>query len=199
MFSTPLLELVFHAARVHRMYNDPQMVRASLSQQAPRLQPVFPGAVNRPVPLTSPPRARKDAHPYTCSLLCSTLALGRPATALTAASPFECSAGGASASIELPQAGWVLPQVQRCTLLSIKTGGCPETCTYCAQSTSWSKEVGLKAEKLMGMEEVLEARPCFLRLSYSPFCVVAVHAALSHKSLLKLAPDPCQAVSYCGS
>ena len=47
MFSTPLLELVFHAARVHRMYNDPQMVRASLSQQAPRLQPVFPGAVNR--------------------------------------------------------------------------------------------------------------------------------------------------------
>lgn len=28
VFSTPLLELVFHAARVHRMYNDPQMVRA---------------------------------------------------------------------------------------------------------------------------------------------------------------------------
>ena len=27
MFSTPLLELVFHAASVHRMYNDPQMVR----------------------------------------------------------------------------------------------------------------------------------------------------------------------------
>ena len=50
--------------------------------------------------------------------------------------------------------------MQRCTLLSIKTGGCPETCTYCAQSTSWSKDVGLKAEKLMGMEEVLEARPC---------------------------------------
>ena len=35
MFSTPLLELVFHAARVHRMYNDPQMVRAGLSQRAP--------------------------------------------------------------------------------------------------------------------------------------------------------------------
>ena len=48
--------------------------------------------------------------------------------------------------------------MQRCTLLSIKTGGCPETCTYCAQSTSWSKDVGLKAEKLMGMEEVLEVR-----------------------------------------
>ena len=49
-------------------------------------------------------------------------------------------------------------QVQRCTLLSIKTGGCPETCNYCAQSSSWSKEVGLKAEKLMDLEAVYEAR-----------------------------------------
>jgi len=28
-------------------------------------------------------------------------------------------------------------QVQQCTLLSIKTGGCPETCNYCAQSSTW--------------------------------------------------------------
>jgi len=32
--------------------------------------------------------------------------------------------------------------VQRCTLLSIKTGGCPETCTYCSQSSSWSEDTG---------------------------------------------------------
>ena len=56
MFGTPLLELVFHAARVHRMYNDPQMVRAGLSRQAPCLQTVFTGAVNWPVPLTSASR-----------------------------------------------------------------------------------------------------------------------------------------------
>ena len=49
-----------------------------------------------------------------------------------------------------------LPQVQRCTLLSIKTGGCPETCTYCSQSSSWSKETGTKAEKLMELEEVYQ-------------------------------------------
>ena len=49
-------------------------------------------------------------------------------------------------------------QVQRCTLLSIKTGGCPETCTYCSQSSSWRKETGLKAEKLMDLEEVYEVR-----------------------------------------
>ncbi len=48
------------------------------------------------------------------------------------------------------------PQVQRCTLLSIKTGGCPETCTYCSQSSSWSGSTGLKAEKLMDLEEVYQ-------------------------------------------
>ena len=47
-------------------------------------------------------------------------------------------------------------QVQRCTLLSIKTGGCPETCNYCAQSSTWSKDVGLKAEKLMDLDSVYE-------------------------------------------
>lgn len=56
-------------------------------------------------------------------------------------------------------------QVQRCTLLSIKTGGCPETCNYCAQSSSWSKETKLKAEKLMGLDEVYEVRlECFQKL-----------------------------------
>lgn len=50
------------------------------------------------------------------------------------------------------------PQVQRCTLLSIKTGGCPENCGYCSQSSSWAKETGTKAEKLMGLEEVYEVR-----------------------------------------
>lgn len=47
-------------------------------------------------------------------------------------------------------------QVQRCTLLSIKTGGCPETCNYCSQSSSWSKTTGLKAEKLMSVDDVYE-------------------------------------------
>lgn len=49
-----------------------------------------------------------------------------------------------------------MQQVQRCTLLSIKTGGCPETCTYCSQSSSWSDTTGMKAEKLMDLEEVYQ-------------------------------------------
>jgi biotin synthase len=50
----------------------------------------------------------------------------------------------------------VPPQVQRCTLLSIKTGGCPENCGYCSQSSHWSKTTGMKAEKLLELEEVYE-------------------------------------------
>ncbi len=47
-------------------------------------------------------------------------------------------------------------QVQRCTLLSIKTGGCPENCNYCSQSSHWSKDTGTKAEKLMDLEDVYQ-------------------------------------------
>jgi biotin synthase len=46
-------------------------------------------------------------------------------------------------------------EVQLSTLLSIKTGGCPEDCGYCSQSAY--AESGLKAEKLMGVEAVLAA------------------------------------------
>ena len=38
-------------------------------------------------------------------------------------------------------------EVQISTLLSIKTGGCPEDCAYCPQSVHY--ETGVKAEKLM--------------------------------------------------
>src|SRR3954452_21064529 len=43
--------------------------------------------------------------------------------------------------------------LQLCTLLSIKTGGCPEDCGYCSQSAHHS--TGLKAEKLMDVEAVV--------------------------------------------
>src|SRR6266404_4673065 len=48
-------------------------------------------------------------------------------------------------------------QVQTSTLLSVKTGGCPEDCGYCSQSSKY--ETGLKASKLMAVDAVLaEAR-----------------------------------------
>ncbi len=46
-------------------------------------------------------------------------------------------------------------QVQLSTLLSIKTGGCPEDCGYCSQSVS--ADSGVKATKLMDVRSVLQA------------------------------------------
>ncbi|HEY8401279.1 MAG TPA: biotin synthase BioB [Cytophagaceae bacterium] len=46
-------------------------------------------------------------------------------------------------------------EVQVCTLLSIKTGGCPEDCAYCPQAARYHTNV--KVHKLMETQEVLEA------------------------------------------
>ena len=44
-------------------------------------------------------------------------------------------------------------EVQVCTLLSVKTGGCPEDCAYCPQAARY--HTGLKVEKLLPVQEVL--------------------------------------------
>jgi biotin synthase len=44
-------------------------------------------------------------------------------------------------------------EVQVCTLLSIKTGGCPEDCAYCSQSVKY--DTGLTVQKLLPVDEVL--------------------------------------------
>lgn len=46
-------------------------------------------------------------------------------------------------------------QVQLCTLLSIKTGGCPEDCGYCSQSVK--ADSGVEATKLMDVQAVLQS------------------------------------------
>lgn len=45
-------------------------------------------------------------------------------------------------------------EVQVCTLISVKTGGCPENCNYCAQSSRFN--TGLQAQPLMKLENVLQ-------------------------------------------
>lgn len=40
--------------------------------------------------------------------------------------------------------------------LCLRNAGCPETCTYCSQSSKWSKETKLKAEKLMELDDVYQ-------------------------------------------
>src|SRR5881396_3673092 len=50
---------------------------------------------------------------------------------------------------------WPGEEVQRCSLLSIKTGGCSEDCAYCAQSSHYS--TGVEREELLSPENVLIA------------------------------------------
>lgn len=56
-------------------------------------------------------------------------------------------------------------EVQQCTLLSIKTGGCSEDCSYCPQSSRYN--TGLKAQKLMNKDAVLEAARKVLSFCFS--------------------------------
>ncbi|MDP8999584.1 MAG: biotin synthase BioB, partial [Myxococcota bacterium] len=43
---------------------------------------------------------------------------------------------------EVHRAQHVEDEVQLCTLLSVKTGGCPEDCAYCPQSSHYTTDVG---------------------------------------------------------
>ncbi|MGK2284949.1 biotin synthase BioB [Pedomonas sp. V897] len=63
--------------------------------------------------------------------------------------------------------------VQLSQLLSIKTGGCAEDCAYCPQSAKYAKETGLKAEKLMDVEKVLEQARAAKEAGASRFCMGA--------------------------
>jgi biotin synthase len=49
---------------------------------------------------------------------------------------------------------WIDNEVQLCTLLSIKTGGCSEDCSYCAQSSHY--HTGLQKEELLSIDKVME-------------------------------------------
>ncbi len=61
--------------------------------------------------------------------------------------------------------------VQISTLLSIKTGGCPEDCAYCPQSARY--ETGVRAEKLMSRDTVLAQARCAKSAGASRFCMGA--------------------------
>jgi biotin synthase len=66
---------------------------------------------------------------------------------------------------------WRGDEVQLCTLLSIKTGGCSEDCGYCAQSARY--DTGVRAERLMGTAEILEAAHRAKENGSTRFCMGA--------------------------
>jgi biotin synthase len=66
---------------------------------------------------------------------------------------------------------WNKREVQLCTLLSIKTGGCSEDCAYCAQSARY--QTGVRPERLMNPERVLEVARRARESGSSRFCMGA--------------------------
>ncbi|MEZ5903279.1 MAG: biotin synthase BioB [Alphaproteobacteria bacterium] len=63
--------------------------------------------------------------------------------------------------------------VQLASLLSIKTGACPEDCKYCPQSAHYAKKTGLKKEALMDVDAVLEKAKIAKEAGASRFCMGA--------------------------
>jgi biotin synthase len=72
-------------------------------------------------------------------------------------------------------------QVQVSTLLSIKTGGCPEDCGYCSQSSKY--DTGVKASKLMEVEAALAEARAAKAAGASRFCMGAAWRGPKDKDL----------------
>lgn len=63
--------------------------------------------------------------------------------------------------------------VQLASLLSIKTGGCPEDCGYCPQSAHHAKKTGVAKESLMNVDDVLGKARIAREAGASRFCMGA--------------------------
>ena len=61
--------------------------------------------------------------------------------------------------------------IQRSTLLSVKTGGCSEDCSYCSQSARYETDTG--RERLLPLAEVLAAAQAAKAKGASRFCMGA--------------------------
>ncbi len=64
-------------------------------------------------------------------------------------------------------------QVQLASLLSIKTGACPEDCKYCPQSAHYAKKTGLESESLLDVDDVLAKARLAKDAGATRFCMGA--------------------------
>lgn len=71
--------------------------------------------------------------------------------------------------------------IQRSALLSIKTGGCSEDCSYCSQSKRY--KTGLESEPLMSLEDVLEMARAAKAKGASRFCMGAAWRSPKERDL----------------
>ena len=74
--------------------------------------------------------------------------------------------------------------IETASLLSIKTGGCPEDCGYCSQSAQY--DTGVKATKLMGADEVIAAAKRAKDAGAQRFCMGAAWRSPKDRDMDKL-------------
>ena len=79
---------------------------------------------------------------------------------------------------------WPAGDIELATLLSVKTGGCPENCGYCPQSAEF--DTGVKAEKLMGVQEVTAAAQAAKDAGATRFCMGAAWRAPKDRDIEKM-------------
>ena len=75
-------------------------------------------------------------------------------------------------------------EVQLSTLLSIKTGGCAENCTYCPQSSAY--DTGVEATALMKVDAVLEAARAAQAAGATRFCMGAAWRSPKERDIEKV-------------
>ena len=75
--------------------------------------------------------------------------------------------------------------VQVSTLLSIKTGGCPEDCAYCPQAMRY--QTGVQVQKLLSVDEVLERAKAAKAAGASRFCMGAAWRGPKDRDIPKVA------------
>ncbi len=80
---------------------------------------------------------------------------------------------------------WPEGDIELATLLSVKTGGCPENCGYCPQSAEF--DTGVKAQKLMSVEEVTRAAQAAKDAGATRFCMGAAWRAPKDRDIEKVA------------
>ncbi len=75
-------------------------------------------------------------------------------------------------------------KIQVSTLMSIKTGGCPEDCKYCSQSIKYNTDVEI--EKLLSVDDVVEQARAAKDSGASRFCMGAAWRNLNDSNLSKI-------------
>ena len=79
---------------------------------------------------------------------------------------------------------WPAGDIELATLLSVKTGGCPENCGYCPQAAEY--DTGVKAEKLMEVDEVVRAAQAAKDAGATRFCMGAAWRAPKDRDIEKM-------------